>query len=269
MRKPDFHLHSDFSHDSRMPREEAIEAALKCGITDLCFTEHIDLGTSNPAAQGIPDFAAMQESLLALRRKYPELHIGLGIEAGWNANGAARSAQLLAEQQLDFVLLSLHRLDNLSCAAPELLERYSHEALSRHYLETIYESLTDKRLEGLWDCAGHIGYIARRSDFADFTLCYDLFPHLFDDILRHVIRQGKGIEVNMSGVRQIGCTIPHPTVVQRYYELGGRIITVGSDGHKPDAVGQGIGLALDTLRRCGFTEFTVFENHTPHFLPLT
>ena len=95
-----------------------------------------------------------------------------------------------------------------------------------------------------------------------------MFPELFDKILREIIKRGKGIEVNTSGINRAGHMLPHPSIIRRYHELGGRIITIGSDAHKPQNVGAYIKDAIDIIAEAGFQEITLFKNREPSFISI-
>lgn len=215
---PDFHVHSSFSPDSSMSRENAVKAALQQGITHLCFTEHMDLGHHLDSFNRVPDFGGMHTSVCSLREQFPDIHIYHGLEAGY-----------------------------------------------KRYLETLLESVADSTLTDYYDCIGHIGYIAKCRHFDKNTLPYDFAPKLFDDILSLIIKKGKGIEVNTSGIDKVGHTLPHPSIIQRYRDLGRKIITVGSDAHTTDRVGKHIAQVMQIVKECGFNEIAVFKERKPEF----
>lgn len=260
---PDYHVHTLFSPDSKMEPVEAICAAIKAGVTDICFTEHMDLGHHMEMYNQVPDFDKMEKTLSELRRKYPDIHIGKGIEVGYIPETAEQSAKVLAEQDFDYVLLSTHCVDGLDCGLPESKRGQDKSTAYKRYLETVYASVTDDRLMPYYDCISHIGYIAKGLHYEDNTFPYEMFPELFDKILSEIIKRGKGIEVNTSGIDRGGHVLPHPSIIRRYRELGGRVITVGSDAHRSEKVGAYIKDALSVIEEAGFEEITVFCNRKP------
>ena len=266
---PDYHVHSSFSPDSKMEPEEAICAAIKAGVTDLCFTEHMDLGHHMEMYDKAPDFAGQEETISWLREKYPEIKIGKGIEAGYIAETAEETANVLANNDFDYVLLSTHCVDGLDCGLPESKRGQDKITFYKRYLETVYDSVTDDRLTPYYDCISHIGYIAKGLHYEDNTFPYELFPELMDNILSEIIKRGKGIEVNTSGLDRGGHVLPHPSIICRYKELGGRIITIGSDAHKSEKVGAYIKDALTIIADAGFMEIAVFEKRVPRFVKLS
>lgn len=265
----DYHIHTLFSPDSKMEPEEAIRAAIDAGVTDLCFTEHMDLGHHMEMYDKAPDFKGQEETISKLREKYPEIHIGKGIEAGYIAETAEETAKVLANNDFDYVLLSTHCVDGLDCGLPESKRGQDKITFYKRYLETVYESVTDDRLTAYYDCVSHIGYIAKGLHYEDNTFPYEMFPELMDNILSEIIKRGKGIEVNTSGLDRGGHVLPHPSIIRRYKELGGRIITIGSDAHKSEKVGAYIKDALAIITEAGVEEIAVFEKRVPRFVKIS
>ena len=103
----------------------------------------------------------------------------------------------------------------------------------------MFKSLSNQeRLLAFYDCVGHIGYISKCRHYEENSLTYEMFPELLDEILMTIIQNGKGIEINTSGIDKVGHVLPHPSIVKRYKELGVTILTTCSDAHTPDRVGK-------------------------------
>ena len=82
---------------------------------------------------------------------------------------------------------------------------------------------------------------------------------IIDDILRTLIKNGKGIEVNSSGWRyHLAGPHPQPFIIKRYKELGGKTITTGSDSHMANSVNLDIDRATQLLKDLGFTRVSYF-----------
>ena len=265
---PDYHIHTSFSPDSKMDPEEAVHAAMASGVTNLCFTEHMDLGHHMEMYDQVPDFAKMEETVSLLREKYPGINIGKGIEVGYISETAEQTAEVLAGQSFDYVLLSTHCVAGMDCGVPESKRGQDKITAYQRYLERVYASVTDDRLTEYYDCVGHIGYIAKGLHYEDNTFLYQMFPELFDKILLEIIKRGKGIEVNTSGIDRGGHVLPHSSIMRRYKELGGRRITIGSDAHKSQNVGAYIKDAVNIISEAGFEEITLFKNREPSFVKI-
>lgn len=98
---------------------------------------------------------------------------------------------------------------------------------------------------------------------------YEVYKDRVDDILKALIEQNKALELNTSGLRQaIGKTMPCPTVIKRFKELGGKYLTIGSDAHRWADVGSGVEDGYQIAQNAGFDHITIFVNREPVLLPL-
>ena len=98
---------------------------------------------------------------------------------------------------------------------------------------------------------------------------YRMFADEIDAILKEIIAHGKGIELNMAGLKYgLPFAHPHPDILKRYRELGGEIITIGADGHKPEHIAWEFDRAADILTGCNFKYYTEFKGRKPIFLTL-
>ena len=121
-----------------------------------------------------------------------------------------------------------------------------------------------------YDVLGHLTY-AQRYIVKTFGPQFELrrFEEKIRAILGRVIANGRGIEINTSGLRQgLGFTMPDYWVAGIYRELGGEILTVGSDAHYPEHVGANIPEVTEALREIGFRYLTVFRERKPVMVPI-
>ncbi len=116
---------------------------------------------------------------------------------------------------------------------------------------------------------GHIGYPARYGDYDDNQMYYDESPELIDAMLKKIIDKGFGIEINTSNFgRALDETMPPRSILQRYIQLGGEIITIGSDAHNITDIGKGYSRARDMLINFGVKYVCVFDKLKPEFIKL-
>lgn len=151
------------------------------------------------------------------------------------------------------------------------------------YYGEVFEGRTDREvygemfrltLENLekvqdFDVLGHIDYVVRYGRKRAEEYSYDEFADEIDAVLKKVLQMGKGIELNTGGFKYgLGFCNPHPDIIRRYRELGGEIITVGADAHRPEHVAYDFDKAEEILKDCGFRYYTVFEKRKPFFRKL-
>jgi len=131
---------------------------------------------------------------------------------------------------------------------------------------TFEETLLDVQSDGSFDVLGHLDYVVRYGKEKEAQYSYKKYSELIDEILRTLIAKGKGLELNMAGLKYgLPFAHPHPDVLRRYKELGGEIITVGADGHKPEHIAYDFHKAEDILKESGFRYYAEFRERQPFF----
>lgn len=265
---PDYHLHTEFSGDSEAPVRSVIEQAISLGMTEICITDHHDYDYARSQKETAPDFVldfnSYFQTLSRLREEYRDrITIGIGVELGLQPHLSGYCASLNKSCPFDFIIGSTHCIRGLDPYYPSFFTGREEYAV---YTEYFREILSNIRACRQYDVVGHIDYIVRYGPNKNkFYQCSD-YRSLIDEILWDIICHGKGIECNTAGLRQgIGQTNPHPDILRRYRELGGEIITIGSDAHKPEDVGAGFTETKELLIDCGFRYYTVYRQRKPSF----
>ena len=140
------------------------------------------------------------------------------------------------------------------------------DSIAKGYLHEVLLMVQDNQ----FDCVGHLDLIKRYASRQGRSLSLDAYREQLEEIFKVLINNGKGIEVNTSGLREsMQEFMPDFNIVKFYKELGGEIITLGSDAHKAQDVGEGIKEATNMLREAGFRYVTVYEKGMPNFEPIT
>ena len=138
-----------------------------------------------------------------------------------------------------------------------------YDLLNRYFKEVYELCQTD-----LFDVVGHITYSLRYMK-QRHGICPDISR--FDDIIaesfRTLAHSGRGIEINTSGIRQgFGASFPDLKYVKMFRELGGEIITIGSDSHTPEDIGANVADGAEIAKVAGFRYLTYFKERKPNFL---
>lgn len=259
----DFHTHTSFSSDSDEPMENIVREAVARGLKALCITEHMDMDF--PTGEFLVDTNAYRTELFRLKEKYAgKIELLYGIELGLMDYLAPRLYDYIGGENFDFIIGSSHLVDGYDPYDPAYIEAYGDRRGIERYFESILENIS--AYDG-FDVYGHLDYVVRYSKAKSYNP--DEYSELTEEILKKLIGMGKGIELNTAGLKYgLGWAHPHPKLLKRYRELGGEIITVGSDGHRCEHIAYDFGKAADILEAAGFNYYTVFRNRKPEFLPL-
>ena len=256
----DYHMHSTVSGDGKSTAAEMVQAAQAAGLKEICFTDHMDYIKRK-------DKKAMSIDIEEYHRAYdhlevPGLMIRKGVEFGLTRWNQAEMAEFLKLRRFDFVLGSLHYIEDVDPYEACYWEGRPVKESYRVYLEELLECV---RVHDDYDVLGHLTY-ACKSPYnpTHEPLLFEDFHEITDEIMRVVIAKGKGMEVNSSGVDAAGVFLPSADYLRRYKELGGEIITIGSDAHNTVRVGQYADRSLAILKDI-FGYVCTFEDRKPIF----
>ena len=262
----DLHTHCTLSFDGESEAEDMVKRAVRLGMKHYALTDHVDLGEfPDPEFDLEATVNGARELIPALREKYADsTELLYGVELGQATQDCKTAERLLRENDYDFVIGSLH---NIKKHNDFYFLDYS-EMDVRKLLSGYFTELLDLASYCEYDVLGHITYPLRYI-VGEYGADVDMseYGRIIDAILTAAISRGKGIEINTSGLRQkYGRTFPDADIVRRFRELGGRILTMGSDAHRADDLGKGIAEGIKLAKDCGFTEIAVFRKREPHFI---
>lgn len=264
----DYHVHSDISPDSSETMENAARAARSRGLTEIAFTDHYDAAYPGEESFGTPDLGHYFENLARVREAFPDLVIRSGIELGMVREANDEIRRTLEPWSFDFVMYSKHVVRGKDPWYEDYFAGRTLREGERDYLE---DMLADLRSWDDFDIVGHIGYVDKNllgysrplPDAKPFE--YADFPDELDALLREIVSRGKGIEVNTSAYADWRDGMPRRSVLRRYAELGGEIVTLGSDAHQAEKVGRFFPEALSLLQDCGLRWVCTFNERKPQF----
>lgn len=264
--RADVHMHCGFSNDSESRPEDMVESAIAKGLSVICFTDHYDKDNLDWVDEAIFDVESYFQKMIELQEEYrDQIDIRIGAEIGMQPYLAEYYQDFMAQHPFDFVIGSVHSVLEHDVAL-DFFQKHSDPEGYKIYFE---EMLQDVQKIKSYDVLGHLDYIVRYSNQGSKGFDLNDYMDIIEEILKQVIAHGKGIEMNMSGLKYgLGAPHPQPEIIKRYRELGGEIITVGADGHIPEHIAYDYHLADDILKSCGFKYYTEFKGRKPLFVKI-
>ena len=259
----DLHTHTQFSADGRGEIREMIHRAIECGLTWYGISEHVnydydDLGLKIDGAPIAPiDLPAYFSTARALQKEYADrIRILVGCELGFRDSTFCntRYRALIRLYRPDFIINSIHTCLGAECYFPEYTADKEKSFAYSEYFRAVLQSL-DAPYD--YDIVAHIGYCSRNAIYADPKIRYVEYADVLDKILRKIIEKNKILEVNTSSKTAGSCFLPDVDVLARYYELGGRKVSYGSDAHAPDQKEEKRDTVIAALKQIGFTHLTI------------
>ena len=258
----DMHTHSTFSHDGRNTAAEMLEKAQQMGVAFYGLSEHFDYDYDveklAPGQYKAPTTAHEEEAFHVARHLQEDyegvMNVAIGAEFGFSEKEEVQGRYAMSYEKYrpDFVINSVHSANGVDyyyhVDEGEKGETY------RNYLRLIRKSLD---VPYHYDIVGHIGYLARYVSYEDRSFNLEQFGEEIDDILQTIIQKDKILEVNSSTKQLPQLCMPDLNILQRYYDLGGRKVSFGSDAHDTFRILEKREQIVVALKRIGFTYITV------------
>lgn len=258
----DCHMHTKFSSDSIMDAFDACETALQQGLDGIAFTDHLDFDYPGADESANINYDQYFSEISAVKANYKgRLNVLRAIEVGIQPHVIDELLKIIKNYPFDYVLASVHVIDRVDPYARVYYKDKSKLDAYERYLKEIYFMITHFET---FDMVGHFEYIIRYAHYADRSIRYADHSDVFDSILKELIRQGRGFEVNTGTYRDPAATAEYDfDVLKRYRQLGGELICIGSDAHRIDHIGLRFDYFAQMIRDAGFKYTVHYEDRKP------
>ena len=263
----DLHTHTAFSHDGRGTMEEMLSVAHALGVGYYGLSEHFnfDMVVNHIPLEGTKPqtpVAAYFQRARELQKEYEgKMHVLVGGEFGYTDNPEAQKMyqELVDKYHPDYVIQSVHNLAEGDYAYGHGYTDSNGKVRDKQEVYEEYLGLVRRSLDVShpYDILGHVSYCTRYAPYEDRRMLWKDFSASLDDILRTVIAKDKILEVNSSNKQGPALTLPDNDILERYFELGGRKISFGSDAHFPSRIMEHRERVMDVLRSIGFEYVSV------------
>jgi histidinol-phosphatase (PHP family) len=262
----DYHMHTYYSDDGKMTLDQACKAAIDNGLLEIAITDHMEIDWPyRDMPFEIKDIDSYIKEISQCRQKYAgQLSVKTGVELGMQHTTLEKSTAFINKYPFDFVIASFHIVDGCDPYYPEYYETRTKKESYIDYYRTIYDILPKY---SDYNVLGHLDLVKRYSPYEYEEDDHKIGLDIIEAILKTVIDQGKGIELNSSGfAHKSQVPMPHPEIIKLYKDLGGEIITIGSDSHKAESVAYKNKASIDLLKGLGFKYITCFDRMEPVFI---
>ncbi len=270
----DYHIHSRYSDDSEEDMEIIVNSAIEKGFDEICFTDHVDYGVKlehdeymklsekeKSVTNSNVDYPNYFNEIEKLKEKYKnKIGIKKGLEFGMQKHTISQFQKLFDNYEMDFVILSCHQVEDKEFWTKEFQKGKTDDEYNEEYYNEIYRVINEY---SDYSILGHLDLIQR---YNDEIHPFEKNREIIEKILKKVIEDGKGIEVNTSSFAYgLEDLTPSRKILGFYHKLGGKVITIGSDAHRAQDVGRHIPYIQEELKKIGFTEICTFEKMKPIF----
>lgn len=264
----DTHTHTDSSPDSEQTIEQLCLSAIDKGLKAVTITNHTDVQQYSEKSNTNVIIKDIADTERAKKLFGDKIKILLGCELGSFAYDLAQSARLCALADFDVILSSIHGFD-----MPDGKHvHFSRDNLSAvpmktliEYVDEYYNKLTEAAEKGDADVLCHATYPMRYVN-GRYGRGVDigLFESKIKNIFSILMRRGIALEINTANLgTPFNCTSPSIELVNVYKSMGGELITLASDAHSPEKVGNFFPFVAEELKKLGFKKYYYYEKRKP------
>ncbi len=264
----DSHTHSSCSPDGTATMTQMVQGAVAAGVQELTITDHCDLLSMEGKIDLEFDWEPLRQQFTQAKpvAEAAGLKLNYGIEIGGAADFPDVANRIL-EEDLDFVLASVHNLSVASgCKDFYDIDFRGKPELCRQCLDDYFTSMEDIVAQGNFDSLAHVPYLLRYMrdrDGMDVSLAP--YEDRIRAMLRHLIQTGKALELNTCRGKSVE---DYRELFTWYRQEGGRLVTIGSDAHRPQDIGKGIAEGQELLWHLGFDWYCVYHQRKPVSVPI-
>lgn len=251
----DTHIHTRYSTDSNMAVETAVSRAAELGL-GIIITEHMDLAYPEPDAFTFDAHAYFRDY-----NQYRSDKVLLGIEVGMRPDCLEENRRIVSQHGFDYVIGSIHVVDGIDIYQASFYHSRTKAEVYGRYFDAMLSCL---KTYDFIDSLGHIDYIARYAQYADPDVHYHEFSDYLDEILKTVVYQEKAMEINTRRLTSPEAVAQLLPIYKRFAELGGKLVTIGSDAHKPEDIGRRLTIAQEMAEACGL-KVVYFKQRKPEW----
>lgn len=263
----DLHLHTARCRHAEGTIAEYVDAGRRAGISTMCFTDHLPLPDGYPTGYAmswpeLPLYVSEVKAAAAdaLAAGGPE--VLCGVEADWIPEAPTLVRGAVEEHDFDVVLGSVHMIDGWAFDDPDLIDGYAEWDVGALW-ERYFSMLEAAASSGLYDVMAHPDLVKKFG----FRPRFDPSPW-YEEAAAVFAERGVAVEVNAAGLRKpVGEIYPSLDFLKACRRRDVPAVT-GSDAHRADEVGAGLGAAAELLKEAGYTSLVVFRNRVPEEVPL-
>lgn len=264
----DYHIHSHFSKEGKDSIDAICQRAISKELEEIAITEFCVFDPENPHFNGY-NHEEVKAAIDQARETYAgQIVIRHGVDIGYETRYLEEIEEFLEQHLFDFTIASVHHINEHHILSDDARDFFASHQLPDAYIPYFFEVRRAAECK-MFDLIGHLDYVKRKGVDVFGPFDFEVMEPVLRSILQIIVANEMGLEINTSGLRQSPRDFyPAAKILKLYQELGGEVITIGSDAFSADHVGAGAPNALWLAYQTGFRFITTFEQGEPAFIPI-
>jgi len=258
------HVHTSDSPDADIPAWQLARRGYESNLSAIGFVAHVDLDPEDYCYGGFSAQNYDESINRAKAESEGRLLIMKGLEVGEPHLYEEQVKNLVDYSDYDFITGALHSVsgEGMILGAEAYAGGNPLDIVEQYFLETLLLVSTSDI-----DILAHLGLFRRGLALAGLDYTFDetkLWPETVRKILETMIDRNIALELNTAGLRRIeNTTYPTPQILEMFWEMGGRMVTIGSDSHREPHIFFGLDKGRELLLEKGFTTTLTFNRRVP------
>lgn len=271
----DYHIHTSHSIDASGTISAYCDQAVRLGLEEICFTNHCDLdperdesfirfnGERQPFSR--EGLFKLRAEIYEARDRYKKdgLNVKFGIEVGYYGGIEPKLAKILAGMNFDFVIGAIHCLDHICIDSSRECGRYFMDHNARELVDNYYKAVGQMIQSGMFDSIAHLDVYKKYGLDHYGEEIYHIPDQTVVPIFKMIKENHIALEINTAGMRYMNEFYPAPALLELAYEQGVRLLSIGSDSHRPEDLGKDLSLAIEHLKSVGYEAVYTFDKRHP------
>jgi histidinol-phosphatase (PHP family) len=256
----DYHTHHERCGHASGGLEDYVKRGIEIGLQQIGLSDHMPLIHIDPAAyysgmaMPMDELPRYVEECLKLKEQYKDrIDIRIGLEGDYIEGYETEIERLIKAFPWDYVIGSVHFLGEWDISDYRQLDGWKGRDIDEVY-QQYYTAVQKAARTGFYDYIGHMDVIKRFGKHPERDV-----SALEQETLQVIKDQGMAIELNASGLRMpVAEMFPSRRILEYCCEQG-IPLTLGSDAHQPERLGQYLDQARALLKEIGFNELATFK----------
>lgn len=271
----DYHIHTGHSIDASGSIAEYCDQAVNLGLEEICFTNHCELdperndsfirfnGEREPFSRD--GLVKLQSEIYSAQDRYKKngLTVKFGIEVGYYQGIEPKLEKIFKDIDLDFVIGAIHCLDHVCIDSSRECGRYFEDHEAQELIDNYFRAVEGLIRSHMFDSVAHLDVYKKYGLNHYGKVIYDIPDRIIVPIFEMIRDNHLALEMNTAGMRFMNEFYPAPALMKLACQLGVRLLSIGSDSHRPDDLGKDLALAMDHLKSCGYEAVYTFDKRNP------
>jgi len=260
----DYHIHTSLCNHAKKNMEAYVQQAVAIGLREICFLDHLTVSGDGRKNSMHPEEVGLYfQAVQKLKYRYQkQIRVRAGLEVEFSPHHVDMIHKIIRPFSFDAIGSSVHFAGGKNIVSKKEQAGLSETDFRKRCMQYI-EAMEQMLACDYFDIICHLDVVKKFHG----RLPEDIV-HKFDEILSKIRYKNLTVEVNTSGKNHPAQEIyPGVDLLQKCLHKGIEI-TLASDAHHPDQVGQYGDQMITDLAADGFTHLAGFCRRKRYRIPI-